>query len=342
MKKNIYTPIILMVLLSALFMIFISCEQGVIFYDIEHEVEYTAPSVSGNVYSMVPCKGVIFTQNNQIYRKGWAEGGQTFKNVNKPVDGYAVKVASDADYLYVLMKTAANDETGTVYTAAVDADGTLGSWNLVKNNVLKLFDNQVYDIADGTTTGRNAYFTTSEGVCKLNGTAAPDAPQAVTDIITSESKTSEIQAAVSDGTTDSFSSLSLTVAMTSGATTYFYYANGSTVSFRTASATEWTVGTSLDSVSIRALAPDKAGSRLLVGTQYSGLKTSTVSTSDGKPGSLEAAGANASTAFGTRCVIGTWAYGASGTCYAAIMDTEHSDYNKLYGYYSSRDNWNYE
>ena len=118
----------------------------------------------------------------------------------------------------------------------------------------------------------------------------------------------------------------------------FAYEISKTLKYKTSGASSWSDGGTTDAIItvLTAYGTDK----LLVGTQ-SGFEVSAVG-SDGKPADGEAPSDNAESAFGTRFVSGIWHYGAEGTLYAAVIGVEHSQYNKLWGFYTSRNKWNYE
>ena len=337
-------------IVAAVIALFAACKQDVIFYDIAQEVEYEAPIVEGNVLSMVPCNGFLFVQNNNIYKKAWTAEKKPEARWRQldvaPVSGKpVVMLASDSGYLYALVKGKAADETGDVYTVSVSAAGELGSWssNPVAEDVKWLFDNRVF-ATDGTTSGRNAYYTASDNkVYKLAGSGSPaDVSSTATDVLGSTK--AYICAAGSDGTTDYFSSNAVFAVLNVSGTTYLYTfdraldGSGKTLKYKASGATSWKDGGTTDSIMtvLTAYGNDK----LLVGTMH-GYETSTVG-SDGKPSSGETPANNAESAFGTRYVTGIWHYGAEGTLYAAVVEAEHSQYNKLWGFYTSRKKWNYE
>ncbi len=338
-------------LVATIIALFASCKQDVIFYDISQEVEYEAPIVEGNIFSMVPCSGMLFVQNNNIYQKGWtaeknAEGRWTQLSTAPASGKPVVRLASDAAYLYALVKDNTSDETGSVFAAPVTASGA-GDWSAVPGatNVKELFDNCIF-AADGTTTGRNAYFTDGDNaVKKLAGTGTPVA-QSVTDVMGATDEDAYIKAAGFDGTTDCFSSNAVFAVINVSGTAYLYTFNrafdssaeGKTLKYKASGASSWSDGGTTDSIitTLTAYGTDK----LLVGTQ-GGYEVSAVG-SDGKPANGENPSDNAESAFGTRYVNGIWHYGAEGTLYAAVVGVEHSQYNKLWGYYTSRNKWNYE
>ena len=343
-------------LVATVIALFASCKQDVIFYDISQEVEYEAPIVEGNVFSMVPCNGMLFVQNNNIYQKSWTaeknEKGRWTQLTTAPASGKpVVRLASDASYLYAFVMDSASDETGSVYAAPVIASG-IGVWTTtpVAENVKELFDNRVF-AADGTTSGRNAYFTASDNkVYKLAGSGSPaDVSADATDEIGDTS--SYIKTAdhgYKNGIEkDLFSSNSVfSVIVTSGTTTYLYTfdkaldssADGKTLKYKASGASSWSDGGTTDA--IITVLTSYGNDKLLVGTQ-GGFEVSTVG-SDGKPANGESPSDNAESAFGTRYVTGIWHYGAEGTLYAAVVEAAHSQYNKLWGFYASRNKWNYE
>jgi hypothetical protein len=150
-----------------------------------------------------------------------------------------------------------------------------------------------------------------------------------------------IKAAGSDGTTDYFSSNAVFAVVNVGGTAYFYTFDSKTLKYKT-STTSFQNGGSMQSniTTITADVLADGSKRLLVGTM-GGYEVSTID-SNGKPANGETPSENAESAFGTRYVSGIWHYGAEGTLYAAVVGVEHSQYNKLWGYYKSRNKWNYE
>ena len=226
-NKTIYKFLIVAVIIS----LFASCKQDVIFYDISQEVEYETPIVEGNIFSMVPCKGILFVQNNMIYQKGWLEEKseeQKWEKIESPVADKAVtRLASDENYLYALVKESTS-YIGDVYVTQVTSSG-IGSWSKVASNVRELYDNRIFDKNNGTTVGRHAYFTDSINlVSRLDGTQGPERVFVV-DLFPPESLIPCIRAAGSDGTYDYFSSNSeFAVANVSGET-YFYSSSDKTI-----------------------------------------------------------------------------------------------------------------
>ncbi len=359
MKNSRTTILCGLLIISAIFSFFTSCRQDVIFYDIAQEIEYEAPIVEGNIFSMVPCGGQLFVQDNLIYQKAWtAKKNSSGKWVRKsvPVSGKPViRLASDEHYLYALVFNTPDAETGSVYAAEVSS-GTLGAWSStpVAENVIELFDNRVYvatgDSA-GTTTGRNAYFTASDkSVKKLAGITGTPTAQTATDQIGSTSSSDYIKTAASDGTTDYFSCNPAFAVVQKSGETYIYTSFDGNTASSTATKTlkykkiggtgAWLTGGTTNST-ITVLTAN-GNDELLIGTQ-AGYETSAIA-SDGKPANgVTPSGSNdnAESAFGTRFITGIWHYGDTGTLYAAVVGLEHSSYNKLWGYYSGG-KWNYE
>ena len=356
MKKNraVYSLIIIGVIIS----LFASCKQDVIFYDIAEEIEYEAPIVEGNVFSMVPCGGMLFVQNNSIYKKGWlAEKNDNGKwtKTSSPVAGKnVVRLASDENYLYALViNTDTNEDSaviGDVYAAPV-TDGVLGSWSKKAENVVELFDNKCFNSTDGTTVGRNAYFTDADNkVSKLAGAGTP-VVQPATDVLGDTSEDAYIRTAgtaASDGTSDYFCSNSAFAVLNISGTTYFYtfivgdgtniVSDGTKIKYKAADAESFSDGGT--TASIITTLTSYGADKLLVGTQ-AGYEVSPIG-SNGKPGNGVTPSENAESAFGTRYINGIWQYGASGTLYASVVEVGHSQYNKLWGFYTSRNKWNYE
>lgn len=362
-NKTIYRFLIVAFALAIL----ASCKQDVIFYDLAQEIQYEEPIVQGNISSMVPCNGELFVQNNLIYTKSWnAKKSQTERwSVLdcQPASGkYVIRLASDASYLYALIKENAAAATGTVWAVQVNSD-SLGEWTEVASNVKELYDNRIF-APDGTTTGRNAYFTdSSNNVKKLAGKSAP-VTQIVTDVITLKTTDitpenpdvletpdlPEIKTAASDGTTDYFSSNPVFAVIAKEGATYLYSSFDGTsedkmtptkeITYKQTGTDSWREGGTTQSIITVLTANDST--ELLVGTQ-AGYETSVIGT-DGMPANgVTPSGENdnAESAFGTRYVTGIWHYGDSGTLYAAVIGIEHSKYNKLWGRYSG-EKWNYE
>ena len=343
-------------IITAIIFLLGSCQQDVIFYDIAQEIEYEDPIVQGNIFSMVPCEGQLFVQNNSIFSKAWNANRNSSKKWTEleslPESGKpVVRLASDASYLYALVINNSNDTTGSVYAAQVTSTG-IGEWTAepVATDVLELYDNKVFN-SDGTTTGRNAYFTTNNRVVKkLNGAGVPE-QQTVTDEIGNTD--SYIRAAGSDGTQDYFSSNAIFSVIRKNDSTYFYSSfdvnsenkittSAKTIKYKLSSSSSWSDGGTTNSI-ITVLTANGNG-ELLIGTQ-AGYETSAIA-SDGKPANgVTPSGENnnAESAFGTRYVTGIWAYGDAGTLYISVIGVEHSQFNKLWGFYNSDDKkWNYE
>ena len=351
MKNNgTYKLLIFALAFAAIICTMVSCKQDVIFYDIAQEIEYEAPIVEGNILSMVPCNGQLFVQNNNIYKKGWLDEKTSDARWRQlsvaPVSGKPVAMlASDENYLYALVKDNAAATKGDVYAAPVTSSG-MGDWSRVGQNVLALFDNRVFNRSNGNTAGRNAYFTDeNKAVKKLAGTGTA-VDQSVTDVLGDTSEDAYIRTAGSDGTNDYFCSNSIFAVLNVSGTAYLYTfdkalsssAGGKTMKYKVATASSFSDGGTTESI-ITTLTAD-GSDKLLVGTQ-GGYEVSTVG-SDGKPGNGASPSNNAESAFGTRYVTGIWHYGADGTLYAAVVGVEHSTYNKLWGFYTLRNKWNYE
>ncbi|MCR4714932.1 MAG: hypothetical protein K5751_11225 [Treponemataceae bacterium] len=346
-------------IITAIIFLLGSCQQDVIFYDIAQEIEYEDPIVQGNIFSMVPCEGQLFVQNNSIFSKAWNANRNSSKKWTQleslPESGKpVVRLASDASYLYALVINNSNDTTGSVYAAQVTSTG-IGEWTAepVASDVQELYDNKVFN-SDGTTTGRNAYFTTNNRVVKkLNGAGVPE-QQTVTDVIGNTD--SYIRAAGSDGTQDYFSSKDVFAVVQKSGETYIYTSfDGNTPSptatkalkykHRSTDSDPWSAWLSGGTTnSIITVLTANGNDELLIGTQ-AGYETSAIA-SDGKPANgVTPSGSNnnAESAFGTRYVTGIWAYGDAGTLYISVIGVEHSQFNKLWGFYNSDDKkWNYE
>ena len=343
--------------ITAIIFLLGSCKQDVIFYDIAQEIKFEDPIVQGNIFSMVPCGGQLFVQNNTIFSKDWNANRNSSKKWTElealPASGKpVVRLASDASYLYALVINSPNDLTGSVYAAQVTSTG-IGEWTAepVASNVLELYDNRVFN-SDGTTTGRNAYFTASnKTVKKLNGAGAPEQQDVPDEIGNTDSY---IRAAGTDGTRDYFSSNAIFSVIRKNDSTYFYSSfdvnsenkittSAKTIKYKLSSSSSWSNGGTTNSI-ITAMTANGTN-ELLIGTQL-GYETSAVGDNGIPANGVTPSGANdnAESAFGTRYITGIWHYGAEGTLYAAVISVEHSQYNKLWGRYASENlgKWNYE
>lgn len=344
MKNKFYSAVLFLTVLA---LAFTACSQEPIFYNIDQEVVLSDGQINGNVISMVPLDGKIYTANGYLWSKD-LNAKNSWKKIPSPAGiSRVVRVVSDSSNLYVL-----SDGVGGKYkvfaatSISLDKpDFSSADWENVKefdvNNNPGFFDNGVFNPADGTTAGRNAYVSfadpenSSKGITyKLNGTEDP------------------VQKNVRDFFSDKNDQILHSAASVSGRGDYFSV-NECSVSYGSKFYTA-----AYDSKSVDYADPDVggkksitvgsngikslfvSGSEIFVGTSYGYKK---ISLSGSEPSLKDAAEGNASASFGSRIILGVWAYGktdAVNHIYVASLSSSNSTYSKLWGYYGS--DWHYE
>ena len=274
------------ILMASMIFAATSCHDN-IYSLIEQEVPQQN-GLEGDISSIVPFKGSLYTSNSRIYRKTLSPSSATgqynyqWSRVNASSDGSSlsrvVSIAADDTYLYcytVNIVTNKDDavnypQTRTVYSST---DGETWTKVTESNNKVVLFDNQVGNGKTGTSTsGRKAYLLTHEAnsdgtitstkLLQLNGIATPTdvtvttSPSVVNS--TENAKWTIARAVMLNG---SEKIINTTAATVNNAGTYAYYAKGSSVAC-TDGSEEYTV--ELSSGPIWALAA--TNDYLLVGT----------------------------------------------------------------------------
>ncbi len=344
MKNKINAAVLL---LSVLALIFTSCSQEPIFYNIAQEVVLSDGKISGNVISMVPLDGRIYTANGYLWTKG-LDDGASWKKLPAPAGASKiVRVVSDSSNLYVM-----NDGIGGKYkvfaTTALDlgkTDFSASDWKSVAEFDVSgnpgFFDNGVFEAADGTTVGRNAYISyadpddSAKGITfLLNGKSIPS-PKTVTDFFSGESSRILHSAASITGT-DYFSVNDSSVSY--GGRFYSAAYDGKSVDYAEPGNLAGKKSLSVGSNGIKSLF--LSGSEIFTATGYGYKK---ISLSGSEPSVKDAAEGNASASFGSRLILGVWAYGKTESVnhlYVASVSPSNSTYSRLWGYYGS--DWHYE
>lgn len=334
MKNKLFKllPLLLLVL-------FVSCDQAPIFYDIAREIELAEPNVQGDVHSIVKLKDKLYTQNNKIFSKDLKDP-QGWTVSTKP-EGRVVKLASDDKHLYAVTAEQLENVDGKQkfkYILWSSEDGT-GTWNDIEtkeftiedddddNSGIVLFDNGVNE-----ATGRNAYFRVDGKVYNLTTTGSKG-----TEV--TGSGVGKATVAAAKGPSKDYFSDSL-VFCSSGSKLY--------------SIKDGKVATSTDnenwissSVSVSNTTAMTYGyDKLYVGTT-AGVEQVNLDGVGGDPESVSShTGSNAEAALGGRYIISIATFGAidENAIYAgAISLTSSKNHSHaLWGYYPDRDNWNYE
>lgn len=271
------------ILMASMIFAATSCHDN-IYSLIEQEVPQQN-GLEGDISSIVPFKGSLYTSNSRIYRKTLSPSSATgqynyqWSRVNASSDGSSlsrvVSIAADDTYLYcytVNIVTNKDDavnypQTRTVYSST---DGETWTKVTESNNKVVLFDNQVGNGKTGaSTSGRMAYLLTHEAnsdgtitstkLLQLNGSATPtDVTSKSVVNSTENAKWTTARAVMLNG---SEKIINTTAATVNSAGTYAYYAKGSSVAC-TDGTVEYTV--ELSSGPIWALAA--TNDYLLVGT----------------------------------------------------------------------------
>ncbi len=322
-----------------LVLLFLACEQGIIFHDIALEIELEEANVIGNINSIVKLQGNLYTQNGNVYAKALnTERG--WEKINAPER--IIALSSDDKNLYAL-KAGQTDDDGNnhTYQAYVLLDGT-GAWKEVvgtkvetiteegeiHENVIALFDNAV--IGDATTTdGRNAYIRINEKVFLLDGESL-GAEQ------TANGAGAETVAAANIASGDYFSN---SRAFCSNGTDTLYTVSDETVEFSSDTTTWETSSVSVSDATVMIYASDK----IYVGTKE-GLEQITTFDANKKPTSISNLGANAEATTGEKEILSIGYFGDydGNAIYAGAIEQYSTNDNGLWGFYPSRNNWNFE
>ncbi|MCQ2613849.1 MAG: hypothetical protein MJ183_09650 [Treponemataceae bacterium] len=341
MKNKFYSAVLFLTVLA---LAFTACSQEPIFYNIDQEVVLSDGQINGNVISMVPLAGKIYTANGYLWSKD-LNAKNSWKKIPSPAGiSRVVRVVSDSSTLYVL-----SDGVGGKYkvfaatsTSLDKPDFSSADWENVKefdvNYNPGFFDNGVFNAADG----RNAYISfanpadSSKGITyKLNGTGDPVLQTTVTDLF-SDKNDQILHSAASVSGTDYFSVNECSVS--DGIKIYTAAYDSKSVDYAAPADVAGKKSISVGSNGIKSLFV--SGSEIFVATSYGYKK---ISLSGSAPSLKDASEGNASASFGSRIIMGVWAYGNTDSVkhiYVASLSPSSSTYSKLWGYYGS--DWHYE
>ncbi|MBQ8353364.1 MAG: hypothetical protein IJX32_02390 [Spirochaetaceae bacterium] len=302
----------LSLIIFALLLIFVSCEQSPIFYHISQEIKLDDPTIGGKVYAIKKLGDTLYAANELLSYKSMSDSRWTKMSTSFKVTNIAV----DSDNLYALGNP--SDDTFSVYLYTTEK-----KWEKITDGVSSLFDDNAgnaYFVKDVTTgTGDDA--STKATVYKLAGisyTAVPDA-------------NGKAKSAVNLGGTTYFLENTASAASAS----HIYISDGKTVKYGTVSSWE---NTSVADSSITSMYI--FGNQLYVGTE-SGVFVATIN-GDGSLSSFTTLPSNAESAFGDREVLGVWKFDDKDNFFVSVTSTTASIYDALWGFNSDSGKWNLE
>lgn len=302
----------LSLIIFALLLIFVSCEQSPIFYHISQEIKLDDPTIGGKVYAIKKLGDTLYAANELLSYKSMSDSRWTKMSTSFKVTNIAV----DLDNLYALGNP--SDDTFSVYLYTAEK-----KWEKIVDGVSSLFDDNAgnaYFVKDVTTgTGDDA--TTKATVYKLAGisyTAEPDA-------------NGKAKSAVKLGGTTYFLENTASAASDS----HIYISDGKTVKYGTGSSWE---NTSVADSSITSMYI--FGNQLYVGTE-SGVFVATIN-ENGSLSSFTTLPSNAESAFGDREVLGVWKFDDKDNFFVSVTSTTASIYDALWGFNSDSGKWNLE
>lgn len=294
----------LSLIIFALLLIFVSCEQSPIFYHISQEIKLDDPTIGGKVYAIKKLGDTLYAANELLSYKSMSDSRWTKMSTSFKVTNIAV----DSDNLYALGNP--SDDTFSVYLYTAEK-----KWEKITDGVSSLFDDNA----------GNAYFvkyaSTKATVYKLAGissTAVPDA-------------NGKAKSAVNLGGTTYFLENTASVASDS----HIYISDGKTVKYGTGSSWE---NTSVADSSITSMCI--FGNQLYVGTE-SGVFVATIN-EGGSLSSFTTLPSNAESAFGDREVLGVWKFDDKDNFFVSVTSTTASIYDALWGFNSDSGKWNLE
>lgn len=353
-----------------------SCHDN-IYYLIEQEVPQQ-DGLEGDINSIVPFKGNLYTGNALIYRKTlspssttgqynyqWSQVSANDNAGNSILNNWThlVSLAADDTYLYCYtVKIETNKEDAVNYpgTRTVYCSTNGETWTKVteSNNKVVLFDNQVGNGKTGSSTsGRKAYLlkheTNSEGtitatqLLSLNGSATPTDITASTNVVNATENANWITArAIKVNGSEKF--INTTAATVNDAGTYAYYAKGSSV-VCTNGDSNYDQTIELSSGPIWALAA--TGNYLLVGTTNGIYRTAILDNGQKVSSSVSDFGNNAQTLLTSHinCIYvldsslseaGTDEYASLSILGPLSSAADSFKETGLYAFYPGRGNWN--
>lgn len=302
----------LSLIIFALLLIFVSCEQSPIFYHISQEIKLDDPTIGGKVYAIKKLDDTLYAANELLSYKSMSDSRWTKMSTSFKVTNIAV----DSDNLYALGNP--SDDTFSVYLYTAEK-----KWEKITDGVSSLFDDNAGNayFVKYVTTGTGDDASTKATVHKLAGisyTAVPDA-------------NGKAKSAVNLGGTTYFLENTASVASAS----HIYISDGKTVKYGTGSSWE---NTSVADSSITSMCI--YGSQLYVGTE-SGVFVATIN-GDGSLSSFTTLPSNAESAFGDREVLGVWKFDDKDNFFVSVTSTTASIYDALWGFNSDSGKWNLE
>ena len=131
----------LSLLILALILVFTSCQQDHIFYDISQEIQLDKPSIGGKVASIKKAGDYLYAINGMLNYKSIED--KRWSKIEAPVEQIS-SMAIGNDTIYIL-------SGNTVYAANLKNGEISSTWNKCETNVTRLFDNQggtVYIVKD--------------------------------------------------------------------------------------------------------------------------------------------------------------------------------------------------
>lgn len=302
----------LSLIIFALLLIFVSCEQSPIFYHISQEIKLDDPTIGGKVYAIKKLGDTLYAANELLSYKSMSDSRWTKMSTSFKVTNIAV----DSDNLYALGNP--SDDTFSVYLYTAEK-----KWEKITDGVSSLFDDNAGNayFVKYVTTGTGDDASTKATVHKLAGisyTAVPDA-------------NGKAKSAVNLWGTTYFLENTASAASVS----HIYISDGKTVKYGTGSSWE---NTSVADSSITSMYI--FGSQLYVGTE-SGVFVATIN-EDGSLSSFTTLPSNAESAFGDREVLGVWKFDDKDNFFVSVTSTTASIYDALWGFNSDSGKWNLE
>lgn len=330
-------------ILIFLFCIFMlsSC-QDPMFYYVRKEVPLEASTVQGDITAIVRFQDDIYVANGNIFSKNKNISSHgSWNKKNKP-SGFAIKVAANQNYIYVLMGVV-DEDLDSGYNEGQNrklyASSNGSSWTQIKD--FGHFNNNVKTILfctnDVDPTKRKAYINENGTVYELTNVSYPS----------SSCGSGNVRSATSDGTLHTgWASTSVNVPINGTNTDCYYWSDGSTLHYKVGSKTGSTKPGIGDIYSIAV-----TSNAILLGTEK-GLGK--VSNNNGIPGSAQSFETNADSTLSSQYEI--WALlsidptksETSDVIYASMT---YQGYGKnsaqfthigLWSYMPSRGNWNRE
>ena len=296
----------LSLLILALILVFVSCQQDHIFYDISQEIQLDKPSIGGKVVSIKKAENSLYAINGMLNYKSLEE--KRWTKVETPVEEIS-SVAVGNGKIYIL-------SGNTVYAANLDEDGKVSSsWESYKEGISRLFDNQA-----GTV-----YIVKEEKLYKIGEETE------ITVTLADGAEAKNVVTALSLGGVDYFFGTTACAVSENN----FYFANEGEIKYGNGSGSLNTDSTDSTLTSMTIL--DK---NLYIGTD-SGAFVAKIS-DNGALSSFKELSDNAESSFGGREVLGIWKFDDGDNFFVSVTSASSSLYDALWGYDSSLNKWNLE